>query len=530
MTATALPYRSDLPTGRDGFGHLLRAEWTKFRTLRGWVIGTVVAGLVMVLLGFVITSGAHCSVATGPGGADRPCTGVTGPGGEAVTDSFFFVRQPLAGDGSITARISDLAGRYNPHVGARPAQGQGQAGMVPGLQPWSKAGIIVKAGTTPGSSYAALMVTGGHGVRLQSDFTRDTAGSAGLPTAADPRWLRLTRSGSTLTGEESTDGTHWTRVGTATLTGLPATVQAGLFAASPGYRNVVSQSLGGSTVTGGPTQATGVFDRVSLQGGSPGAAWTADQVGAASAPEVSSLDGFRQAGGTLTVSGSGDIAPAVHEAGSSGDKSLGGAFAGLIAVVVVGTMFITAEYRRGMIRTSFAATPRRGRVLAAKAVVLAVVTFAAGMVAGLIAVPLGERVLRANGNFVLPLSLPGELRLVAGTAGLLAVAAVLALALGAVLRRSAGAVTAVIVLIVLPYILATSGVLPAGPSDWLLRVTPAAAFAVQQGVPAYPQVDDLYTPMAGFFPLAPWAGFAVLCAWAVVMLAIATVLLRRRDA
>ena len=45
-------------------------------------------------------------------------------------------------------------------------------------------------------------------------------------------------------------------------------------------------------------------------------------------------------------------------------------FAGLIAVVVVAAMFITAEYRRGLIRITLAASPRRGRVLAAKAVVI----------------------------------------------------------------------------------------------------------------------------------------------------------------
>ena len=55
-------------------------------------------------------------------------------------------------------------------------------------------------------------------------------------------------------------------------------------------------------------------------------------------------------------------------------------------------MFITAEYRRGLIRTTLAASPRRGRVLAAKAVVLGAVTFVAGLVAAAVAVPLGERI------------------------------------------------------------------------------------------------------------------------------------------
>jgi hypothetical protein len=84
--------------------------------------------------------------------------------------------------------------------------------------------------------------------------------------------------------------------------------------------------------------------------------------------------------------------------------------------------------------------------------------------------------------------------------------------------------------IVLPYILGTTGILPAGAAQWLLRVTPAAAFAIQQSVPAYPQVTASYTPAGGYFPLAPWAGFAVLCGYAALALAVAWYLLRRRDA
>ena len=93
--------------------------------------------------------------------------------------------------------------------------------------------------------------------------------------------------------------------------------------------------------------------------------------------------GYHRAGGRFTVTGSGDIAPDVPGGAGPGqtlDHTLVGAFAGLIAVVVVGTMFITAEYRRGLIRTTFAASPRRGRVLAAKAIVIGAVTFAAGLV------------------------------------------------------------------------------------------------------------------------------------------------------
>jgi ABC-type transport system involved in multi-copper enzyme maturation permease subunit len=117
----------------------------------------------------------------------------------------------------------------------------------------------------------------------------------------------------------------------------------------------------------------------------------------------------------------------------------------------------------------------------------------------------------------------------AGTAALLAVAAVLALAVSAMLWRSAAAVTAVIVAIVLPYLLAVASVLPVGVSAWLLPLTPAAAFAIQQSLPQYPQVTVAHTPSAGYFPLAPWAGLAVLCGYTALTLVLAAYLLRRRD-
>ena len=118
--------------------------------------------------------------------------------------------------------------------------------------------------------------------------------------------------------------------------------------------------------------------------------------------------------------------------------------------------------------------------------------------------------------------------MIVGTALLLALAAILALALGAALRRSAGAVVAGIVLLVLPFILGNT--LPVGPSNWLMRLTPTAAFAVQGTHPVFAQVSNAYTVVNGYYPLSPWAGLAVLCGYAAVALGGAIWLLRRRDA
>ena len=156
---------------------------------------------------------------------------------------------------------------------------------------------------------------------------------------------------------------------------------------------------------------------------------------------------------------------------------------------------------------------------------------AGALALAVIVIPVGERLLHENGNPIPPVTAFTWLQVVVGTAALLAVSAVLGLAVGTVLRRSAGAVTAVIAGIVLPYLLATvPGILPVGAEQWLLRVTPAAGFAVQGTLTQYPQVNTVYTPGTGYFPLSPWAGFAVLCAWAAAALALALFLLRRRDA
>jgi ABC-type transport system involved in multi-copper enzyme maturation permease subunit len=524
MTAPTLtPYRSAAAAGHDGFAHLVWAEWTKFRTVRGWIIGMITAGLLTAGVGLLghgeCGSQVGGSAVTGGPGCTRPL----GPGGEGVTDAFYFVHRPLSSDGSITVRVTSMTGSYSP-------DGVSTRDLKPDLQPWSKAGIIIKASTDPGSAYAAMVVTGSHGVQMQWNFTGDAAGLGGTVSAASPRWLRLVRSGATVTGYDSPDGTAWTRVGSVTLTGLPWTVPAGLFAASPDYSTVTSQSIGGGSGGGGPSQATAGFDRVTLQGVWSGSVWTGTAVGGSAGGPYPVL-GYRQAGGGLVVSGSGDIAPVIPDTEGSVAGPLIGAFAGLIAIVVVAAMFMTAEYRRGLIRVTLTASPRRSRILAAKAIVAGSAAFVVALPAAVAATLIEEPLARSRGIFVDPVPVLTEVRVVAGTAALLAVAAVLAVAVGALVRRSAVAVTAVIAVIVLPYFFAGPlALLPAGAADWLLRVTPADGFAIQQPYPAYPQVATRYTPGNGYYPLAPWVGFAVLCAWAALTLGLAMYLLRRRDA
>ena len=531
MTATATDRdarRAPLDDGRSGFGGLVLAEWTKFRSVRSWWVWLVVGALVMVLFSVLTGIGSRSTYGGGPDGEEQvghPYV-PTGPGGEPVTDQFYFVHQQLDGDGSLTARVSDLVGRrLSPDANAG-TEGSPSAAEV---NPWAKAGLMVKADLAQGSSYAAVMTTGGHGVRMQYDFTGDIGPAEDVSPPVDPQWLRLTRAGSTVTAEASTDGTTWTTVGSVTVPALASSVEIGMFVTTPAT-GVVTQHLGGGgSVTGGGAVATATFDSVALQGNRDGSEWTGSAVGTGDDTRTADLVGVSESAGSFTISGSGDIAPATGGVGTAPERVLIGAFGPTLVVMVLAVLFITTEYRRGLIRTTLSASPRRGRVLAAKALVIGAAGFVVTLVAAAVALPVGEWLLAANGNYVFPISGATRLRLIVGSGAVAAGCGVLALAIGTIVRRSAAAIATVTTLMLLPFVLATAAVLPAGPSDWLLTVTPAAAFAMHQTAVAYPQVDGAYTPAFGYFPLGPWAGFAVLCGYAAVATVVAVVLLRRRD-
>jgi hypothetical protein len=87
-----------------------------------------------------------------------------------------------------------------------------------------------------------------------------------------------------------------------------------------------------------------------------------------------------------------------------------------------------------------------------------------------------------------------------------------------------------VVIVVMPFLLTALNVVPAGVGDWLLRLTPAAGLAIEQSIPRYPQVTTIISPVQGSYPLSPYAGLAVLGLWTAAALALALVMLRRRDA
>jgi ABC-type transport system involved in multi-copper enzyme maturation permease subunit len=480
------------------------------------MIALCAAGVVFVLLSFLSASASRAPVRGVP----------VGPGGEAVSDTYMFVYRALVGDGTLTARVASLSGARTSPLNASgngysaSSKGGPNSQLDPGLAPWAKAGIILEPDTNQGTDYAAVMVTGSHGVRMQCDYIHDSPGIAGAAGPSSPRWLRLTRAGDVINAYDSADGAHWAEIGTASLAGLPRTVQIGLFVTSPVYFAAVSS-------VGTPSVATASFDQVSTHGDLSRRSWTGDPI-AGFYPTLPSASTWQQRPeGVFTISGSGDIAPLVGDIISAqwaGASIVNGTIAALLFVIVLATLSATSEYRRGLIRATFAASPRRGHVLAAKAVAAGSLAFATGAIATAIAEVITRHVLAANGSYVFPQSEPDLARVIIGTGLLLGLAAALAVALGTMLRRTAVAAAAAIVLLVVP------GVLGSQSGNWLMRLTPTAAFAIQATLPRSNLVTSAYTPPNGYFPVSPWAGLAVLAAYTAAALGVVTWLLRRRDA
>jgi hypothetical protein len=497
---------------RDTFAQLLRAEFIRFRTVRSWMISLGAVVISLVLLSFAVALASHAS----------NLAISTGPDGEMVSDTYTFVHQPLVGDGTLTTRVTSLSGMYTP-LSNSSGNGFGvsstsQLGsqLRAGLAPWAKAGIILEPDTKQGTDYAAVMVTGSHGVQMQYNYTHDSPGLTGSVGPSSPRWLRITRAGDMIAGYDSTDGVHWSKVSTIRLAGLPHSVQIGLFVTSPVYFPAGSNN-------GTPSVATANFDRTSTQGDLPDSFWTGDTV-AGSYPSLSSGLTWRQhSADAFTISGSGDIAPLVGNIVTtnwSGACIVDGIIVGLLFLIVFAASFAPSEYRRG----ASGALPQR--ILAAKAIVIGSLAFAAGTIAIALAEVITRHVLAANGINLFPQSGLVTAQVIFGTGLFLGLAAVLVVALGSMLRRRVVTIVAGIVLFIVPGVIVT--ILPADPNSWLMRFTPTAAFAIQANLPRSSLVADAYTIMNGYFPMSPWGGLAVLAIYAVAALGAAMWLLRYR--
>ncbi|HEY0539648.1 MAG TPA: ABC transporter permease [Actinoallomurus sp.] len=191
--------------------------------------------------------------------------------------------------------------------------------------------------------------------------------------------------------------------------------------------------------------------------------------------------------------------------------SLSGAVISQLAFGVFGALAITTEHTTGMIRTTFAAVPRRRAVLAAKATVTGLLTLAVGEVIAFGTFFLGQREL-SSAHLDVGLADPGVLRAVAGAGFYLFVMAVVGLCLGTIIRHTAGAIAAIGVIFIEPLFVLTG--FPAWLKDSVLWWAGQAIMSSRPR-PGYPSAS---------------LGFIVCGVYAVLGLAAATFVITRRDA
>jgi ABC-2 type transport system permease protein len=195
-------------------------------------------------------------------------------------------------------------------------------------------------------------------------------------------------------------------------------------------------------------------------------------------------------------------------------------FAGLavaeLAVAVLGILVAAGEYSSGMIRSTLAAVPRRGRLLAGKAAVTGLAALVLGEVTALAAFLAGQAMLHSPAPHA-TLGQPGVLRAVALGGLYLPLIALIALGIGTIVRRSAAGIAIMVGLIfVLPLVLLA---LPAGLAN-----------AAERYLPVIIAENSLTAVRAVPQSLSPWAGLAMLVLYAAAALGAGGVLLARRDA
>jgi ABC-2 type transport system permease protein len=186
----------------------------------------------------------------------------------------------------------------------------------------------------------------------------------------------------------------------------------------------------------------------------------------------------------------------------------------VLAVGVLGVLTFSTEFSTGLVRTTFAAVPRRRAVLAAKAAVLGAVTLVAGEVVAFSSFALVQAVLSGK-HLSVSLSRPGVAGAVLADGLLLFVVAMTGLGLGAIVRHTAGGIAAMVGLIFLPAIL---GLLP---RPWGGRVGRFTVLEAAHQVTALHPATNLFAPA--------WS-LLVLLAWPAAVLLAAAVVITRRDA
>jgi len=207
-----------------------------------------------------------------------------------------------------------------------------------------------------------------------------------------------------------------------------------------------------------------------------------------------------------------------------------------LAICVLGVLVITSEYSSGTIRASSLAVPRRLPMLAAKCLVFAALVFVIGEAIAFSVFYLGAFIVHShvvtgnsalaavlqhdgtlqNGRITVSLGQHDVLRAVIGSGLYLTVLGLFALAIGGLIRHTAGAIAAVIALVLV--LLPLTQLLP---SSWGAHVN-----AYMPTVAGLLITDDKV--QSGQL-LPAWGGFAVFCGWTAALLIGAGWLLRARD-
>jgi ABC-type transport system involved in multi-copper enzyme maturation permease subunit len=198
-------------------------------------------------------------------------------------------------------------------------------------------------------------------------------------------------------------------------------------------------------------------------------------------------------------------------------QSLSGLYVGQLVIAVLGALTITSEYTTGMIRTSLAVQPRRGVVFAAKALVFAAVSLVTGLVTCFASFFLGQALMSGH-HLSVTLGDPNVLRAVIGGGLFLAACGMLAYGLGAILRHTAGAITAAVGLLFV-----VSALVTFLPDTWQIHV--------DKWMPAIAG-SQIWATKASTGPdlISAWPGFAVLAGYAAVAIIAGLVCFRTRDA
>jgi ABC-2 type transport system permease protein len=197
------------------------------------------------------------------------------------------------------------------------------------------------------------------------------------------------------------------------------------------------------------------------------------------------------------------------------DIALAGVNVSQLAIAVLGVLVITGEYSTGMIRASFTAVPKRLPVLWAKTAVFAVVVFLLMLPPVVIAFFASQAILSRHHILQISFSHPGVARSVIGGAVYLMLVGIFALGIGAIVRNTAGGIAtfAGIFFVIPPLML----ILPASWNHAVSKYLPSEA-----GRQMFSLTHDANS-------LAPWPGAILFTSYCALALAIAAVLLVRRD-